>query len=105
MAMTSRPLYFPQAGHARWDMIRSPQLGQTVITGAVSFQCEERLLSRLALDVFLFGTAIFLHLQIKLNIRSFVILNAYLIVFYIQKLLKYSQSWINFSGTGTGPVV
>ena len=55
--MTVRPLYCPQALQARWGIQNSPQLGHFTMPGAVSFQVEERLLSRLCLDTFPFGTA------------------------------------------------
>ena len=54
---TTRPLYCPQWGQARWGMQNSPQLGHFTLLGAVSFQWEERLLSRRCLDTFPFGTA------------------------------------------------
>ena len=38
-------------------MQKAPQLGHLMMLGASSFQWEERLLSRLALDTFPFGTA------------------------------------------------
>ena len=38
-------------------MQKAPQLGHLTTLGAVSFQTEERLLSRLCLDTFPFGTA------------------------------------------------
>ena len=55
--MTTRPLYCPQALQARWGMQKAPQLGHAMIAGAASFHVEERLLSRLCLDTFPFGTA------------------------------------------------
>lgn len=41
-----------------WLRLYSPHLGHLVIPGSSSFQTDERLLSLLAFDVFLFGTAI-----------------------------------------------
>jgi hypothetical protein len=56
---TVRLLYVPQFLHALWGMRSSPHLGQATKLGVESFQWEERLLSLLAFDTFLLGTAIY----------------------------------------------
>src|ERR1700733_10534801 len=40
--MTSRPLYLPQWGHARWARIFSWQFGHSAICGIVSPSCARR---------------------------------------------------------------
>ena len=56
-AMISLPLYVPHALHTLCDSVYSPHFGHFVIPGRSSFHTLERLLSLLALDTFLFGTA------------------------------------------------
>lgn len=55
--ITSRPLYVPQALHTLCERRRAPHFEHFTRLGVSSFQCEERRLSLLAFDVFLFGTA------------------------------------------------
>jgi hypothetical protein len=43
--------------HTLWGSFAAPHLGQATSPGKMSFQWELRRLSRLALDVFRFGTA------------------------------------------------
>jgi hypothetical protein len=52
----SRPLYVLQFGHTRCASFGCLQVGQTCTRGA-EIACCARRLSRLALDVFRFGTA------------------------------------------------
>jgi hypothetical protein len=56
---TSLPLYVPHSGQTRWERLNAPQLLHFSIVGGVSFQTLERRLSRLALETFRFGTAMF----------------------------------------------
>jgi hypothetical protein len=56
------PLYVPQALQTWCAALYSPHLGHFWIAGASIFQTLERLLSRLAFDTFLYGTAIYKHL-------------------------------------------
>jgi hypothetical protein len=53
---TSRPLYVLQFGQTRWGSFGCLQVGHTWTRGIESPCCARRL-SRLALDVFRFGTA------------------------------------------------
>ena len=55
--ITSRPLYVPQALHTLCERRSAPHFEHFTRPGVSSFQCEERRLSLLAFDVFLFGTA------------------------------------------------
>ena len=53
----SLPLYVPQALQTLCERLYSPHFGHFVMPGRSSFHTFERLLSRLAFDTFLFGTA------------------------------------------------
>jgi hypothetical protein len=53
---TSRPRYVLQLGHMRWASFGCRQFGHTCTRGAVIAWVARRL-SRLAFDVFFFGTA------------------------------------------------
>jgi hypothetical protein len=55
--ITSLPSYLPQALHTLCDKTNSPHAHFTM-PGTFSFHTFERLLSRLALETFFFGTAI-----------------------------------------------
>ncbi len=62
----SLPLYVPQALQTLCERLYSPHFGHFVIPGRSSFHTLERLLSRLAFDTFLFGTAMcYLHLPLS----------------------------------------
>jgi hypothetical protein len=50
-------LYLPQALQTLWGKWYAPQLGHATMLGALSFQWDERRLSLLAFECFLFGTA------------------------------------------------
>jgi hypothetical protein len=54
---TSRPRYVLQVGQTRCERVGEPHVGQTLTRGA-SIACCARRLSRRALLVFRFGTAI-----------------------------------------------
>ena len=79
-------------------MQKAPQLGHLMTPGAVSFHTEERLLSRLCLDTLPFGTAMLTPPDSGCFEQHFYLL-------FIQKLLKYSKSWINLFPAPTGAEV
>ena len=53
---TSRPRYVLHVGQTRWDCFGAPQLSHVETRGAAT-PCWARRLSRRALEVFRFGTA------------------------------------------------
>ena len=68
----SLPLYVPQALQTLCERLYSPHLGHFVMPGRSSFQTLERLLSRLAFDTFLFGTAMLPHLQLMISAHAVI---------------------------------